>query len=209
MNTQTNIFNNDPRRDGLPLGLYCVAPGVGFYFITTMKTCFKCNKEKPLSDYYKHKKMGDGHLGKCKDCTKRYTREREEALRLDDDWVEKEKERSREKYHRLGYKERHKPTPEIQYANTKKYREMYPEKELAKKRSQRIRKEKDHRHHWSYNEDHFKDVIHVSMNEHFVAHRNMTYDTEAKMYRTHDGVLLETKEMHVEFIQSLGVNCIV
>ena len=35
---------------------------------TSEKTCFKCRKTKPLSDFYKHPKMGDGHLGKCKDC---------------------------------------------------------------------------------------------------------------------------------------------
>lgn len=35
-----------------------------------MKTCFKCSRELPLAEFYRHPMMGDGHLGKCKDCTR-------------------------------------------------------------------------------------------------------------------------------------------
>ena len=35
-----------------------------------MKKCFKCQHIKPIDSFYAHKGTNDGHLNKCKSCTK-------------------------------------------------------------------------------------------------------------------------------------------
>ena len=34
------------------------------------KVCFKCEAELPITNFYKHPKMADGYLGKCKACAR-------------------------------------------------------------------------------------------------------------------------------------------
>ena len=168
------------------------------------KVCFKCHIDKPLSEYYKHKQMGDGHLNKCKDCTKKDSKEREEILRNDNDWLEKEHARHREKYYRLGYKDKHKPTYEMKKEAMDRYKEKYPEKYKAKSNSQRLPCEHgNHFHHWSYNEEHWKDCIELNIADHALLHRYIKYDPERYMYRNLDGVLLDTKQSHIDLLESL------
>ena len=163
-----------------------------------MKKCNKCFLEKEVSGFYKGQ-------GNCKSCAKKIVREREELLRKDPEWVEKEKERHRLKYHRLGYKDKHKPTPDEKREIIRRYKEKYPEKTLAKNASQRMPCEKGNElHHWSYNAEHRKDVIELSVLDHNKIHRYIIYDQERMMYRRTDtNELLDTKEAHIDYFNSL------
>jgi len=84
-----------------------------------VKTCFKCKVAKPLAEFYRHPYMADGHLGKCKECTKADVAENRAKRR--EQYSEYEKNRNGEPERRakkLGY--------------LKKHNEKYPEKALAR-----------------------------------------------------------------------------
>ena len=167
------------------------------------KKCFKCKSEKPLKDFYKHPKTADGHLNKCKICTRKdsnsnYNLKKEK----DPSFLESERKRTRERYYRLGYKNKFKPSPERKRQIINNHKKKYPEKYKAKCASQSIKKKdsQNQLHHWSYNQRHWKDVIELSIEDHNYLHRQINYDQELMMYRDSKGNLLDTKESHLEIL---------
>jgi len=166
-----------------------------------MKECKECKTKKEISDFYNGQ-------GECKECTKKRVRLREEKLKQNPDWVEKEKARHRDKYYRLDYKEKHKASPEKQRERTLKYRSMYPEKYKAITVSQRLSPlvSGNELHHWSYNIEHAKDVIELNPKDHAKIHRFIKYDQKTFMYKDLNGNLLETREKHQELIDKVLKN---
>jgi len=144
--------------------------------------------------------MGDGHLNKCKQCTRKDTKDRSEFLKVSDpDYKDKERKRGRDKYRRLYV-----GTGFAKPENNKRWNLKFPEKIKAHSMSGNLKKPFDgaEKHHWSYNEEHFKDVIWLTKKEHGKAHRFIVYDQERKMYRRIDNMeLLETKERHDLYIR--------
>jgi hypothetical protein len=176
-----------------------------------MKKCIICGEFKEITEFNKHPTCVDGHIGKCKSCEAQYKHNLYEKARTDPNYVEKERLRGREKHHRLGYKAKRRKKMQDDdfatlqylkrsYASKVRYRK-YPEKMLALCYTTKMKRgDGNVLHHWSYNKEHRRDIIELTLANHFKAHRFLIYDQERFMYRTTDGELLDTKQRHTDYI---------
>ena len=162
------------------------------------KICFKCNLEKKLEDFYKHPQMPDGRVNKCKECNKKDTRDNYQVKSKDVSFIEKERERSKEKYYRLNYKEKQKIwDSEKTWKNSPKYKGL--------RRKFKSVPKTHHLHHWNYNDDFLEDVIIVERFNHRRAHNLINLDLKNKIYIGLNGEVLDTKEKHILYLLNNGI----
>ena len=156
------------------------------------KKCIRCNVEKVVSDYYKHGQMADGHLNKCKECCKTQAAERHHLLYKDESFIESERQRGREKYQRLNYKEKYRNiTDDKPWMKTQVYKNLHRNKKCEKGYEL---------HHWNYN--FLNDVIVISISDHRKIHKKMKLDKEKKIFIYNDKYL-DTLEKHKNAIEKI------
>ena len=145
------------------------------------KACFKCMETLPISEFYVHPRMGDGHLGKCKSCTRKDSEIRRRQKERDPKWVEQERLRHRKKANRVRVEK--------------------PEVHKARSAIRTMKIDGYHLHHWSYQVPHRIDVFKLTPQEHRRAHRFLVYDAEHLQYRRTDTMeLLDTRERHEAYL---------
>lgn len=95
----------------------------------TTKVCFKCGVNKNLQEFYKHPMMGDGHLNKCKACTKadsnKHRADNLEDVRAYD--RARAKTDSRKAKSKVYVRNARKRNPETNLNNQRRYRERNDE----------------------------------------------------------------------------------
>ena len=137
-----------------------------------MKICRNCNETKPLSEFYKHKEMADGHLNKCKSCVK--TRVKKHRVDNPQKLAEFERERNKtqeRKLQKASYQVRYRANNPERYKANNAINNAVRDGRLERPDScQECGVEcKPEGHHTSYNKDMYLNVQWLCKSCHLVA----------------------------------------
>lgn len=107
---------------------------------------------------------------------------------LNPDYVEKERERGRDKYSRLGYKD--------------KYNMAHPETKCVSSKLKKLGVDLSglEVHHWNYNK--LYDVFLLDPKAHKLVHKYIDFDENSKMF-SRGGLLIDSNEKHLHLIKSI------
>ena len=102
--------------------------------IDLQKPCFKCGIIQPLANFYAHPQMSDGHVNKCKVCSKKdvqanYRKNREHFLEYDKRRNQLPERREAQRIHRRASYLRHAKTKIIKQRVS---RRLHPDKYQAR-----------------------------------------------------------------------------
>lgn len=176
--------------------------------------CTECLKEKSNDFFYVNGR--GGYRSKCKECIKkRQKKYRSNNRNSINEYQKKYYSVNREKYreyqreyYRLN-NETYTPLSEEEKKERKRLSDIkgwnkYPEKRKARSKvSLHKVKEGYHKHHWSYKEENWEDYFILKNSTHLSLHSYLHYDKEKMCYISKDGILLDTREKHEEYIKVL------
>lgn len=157
------------------------------------KECFKCHRILPLTEFYKHSQMGDGHLNKCKDCTKRDVKMNYIKNAESPEYIEKERERGREKYRRLEYSQK-------KSVACLAKRRKYPSLKNARRDINGNYPPGTELHHWNYNDN--KHLIVLDRRLHHRLHTAVSFNLTEGIYYFENRAL-DTIDKHLAVIQDV------
>ena len=149
-----------------------------------MKFCKWCQTEKPIEEFYKHSRMADGHLNKCKTCCYEWTMQyRQTPAGKATRAKEKQYPESKKKYKKSEKgreaEKKHKLQPDRQAAKGAVAYAIRTGK-LIRLPCEVCGDPKSHGHHWSYAKEHRLDVKWLCPTHHNEEHRRLDGKTSWK-----------------------------
>jgi hypothetical protein len=139
--------------------------------------------------------MADGHVNKCKICNKIDVKKDYYRKSIDFNFIENERIRCKEKYHRLNYKERQKVWNEKRpHTKSNIYKGLNKKHKIPK--GFEI-------HHWNYLDVFLEDFFILPINQHRKSHTFLNKINH--IFEGLNGELLDTREKHFNYLVSKGI----